>query len=108
MRLLAQVHDQVLGLLGGPLPGWIQGDSEDADAPGGVPDHGQDAGLGATGQFRGEEVARQDRLGLGAQEPRSGAVRRGAGSIPALFRISLAVDAVIFIPRPASSPWILR
>ena len=86
----------------------MQGDAEDADAPGGVPDHGQDAGLGATGQFRGEEVARQDRLGLGAQEPRSGAVRRGAGSIPALFRISLAVDAVIFIPRPASSPWILR
>ena len=37
-----------------------------------------------------------------------GAVRRGAGSIPAFFRISHAVDAATFTPRPASSPWILR
>jgi hypothetical protein len=35
-------------------------------------------------------------------------VRRGAGSIPAFFRISHTVDAAIFTPRPASSPWILR
>jgi hypothetical protein len=38
----------------------------------------------------------------------AGPVRRGAGSIPAFFRISYAVDAAIFTPRPASSPWILR
>src|ERR1700751_3311161 len=44
VRLLAQVHDQVPGLLGGPLPGWMQSDSADADAPGGVLDHGQDIG----------------------------------------------------------------
>ena len=37
-----------------------------------------------------------------------GAVRRGAGSIPAFFRISHAVEAAIFTPRPASSPWIRR
>jgi hypothetical protein len=37
-----------------------------------------------------------------------GAVRYGAGSIPAFFRISHAADAAIFTPRPASSPWILR
>ena len=36
-----------------------------------------------------------------------GPVRRGAGSIPAFFRISHAVDAATFTPRPASSPWIL-
>src|SRR5712692_11177755 len=42
VRLVAEVHDQVAGLLGGPLPGWMQGDSEDADAPGGVLYHGQD------------------------------------------------------------------
>src|SRR6185312_1792126 len=34
--------------------------------------------------------------------------RRGAGSIPAFFRISHTVDAATFTPRPASSPWILR
>ena len=44
------------------------GDSEDADAPDGVLYHGQDMGLGAVEQVGREEVARQDRLGLGAQE----------------------------------------
>ena len=72
MRLLAQVHDQVAGLLGGPFPGWMQGDSEDADAPGCVLYHGQDVALGTAGQVGGEEVAGQDRLGLGAQELRPG------------------------------------
>jgi hypothetical protein len=44
------------------------GDSEDADAPGGVLDYGQDAGRGAAGQVGGEEVAGQARVGLGGQE----------------------------------------
>src|ERR1017187_2354747 len=68
VRLLAEVHDQVAGLLGGPFPGRMQGDSEDADAPGGVLDHGQDIGLGAVQQVGREEVARQDRFSLKAQE----------------------------------------
>jgi hypothetical protein len=38
----------------------------------------------------------------------AGPDRRGAGSIPAFLRISHAVDAAAFTPRPASSPWILR
>ena len=40
IRLAAEAHDQVAGLLGGPFPGWMQGDSEDADAPGCVLGHG--------------------------------------------------------------------
>jgi hypothetical protein len=68
VSLLAQVHDQVAGLLGGPRPGRMQRDPEDADAPAGVLDYGQDIGLRAAGQVDREEVARQDRLGLGAQE----------------------------------------
>jgi len=44
----------------------MRGDSEDADAPGGVLDHGQDIRLGAVQQAGGEEVARQDRFSLGA------------------------------------------
>src|ERR1019366_1621778 len=32
LRLLAEVHEQVAGLLRGPFPGGVQGDSEDADA----------------------------------------------------------------------------
>jgi HicA toxin of bacterial toxin-antitoxin, len=68
LRLLAEVHQQVLGLLRGPLPGGMQSDPEDADAPDGVLDHSQDVSLGAVEQIDREEVARQDRLGLGAQE----------------------------------------
>jgi hypothetical protein len=108
-RLLAEVHDQVSGLLGRPLPSGKRCDPEDADAPGGMLDHGEDVSLSAVQQIRGEEIACQDRLGLGAQElwP-GGSARRGAGSIPAFFRISHTVDAATFAPRPASSPWILR
>jgi hypothetical protein len=40
VSLLAEVHEEVAGLLGGPLPGEMQGDAEDADAPGGVLDYG--------------------------------------------------------------------
>jgi hypothetical protein len=64
VSLLGEVHEEVAGLLGGPLPGGMQGDPEDADAPGRVLDHGQDVGLGAVEQVDHEEVARQDRLGL--------------------------------------------
>jgi len=39
--LLAEVHEQVAGLLGCPFPGWMHSDAEDADAPGGVLGHGQ-------------------------------------------------------------------
>src|SRR6266699_5849402 len=47
VRLIAEIYKQVAGLLGGPLPGGVQGDAEDADAPGRVLDHGQDVDLGA-------------------------------------------------------------
>jgi hypothetical protein len=50
----------------------MQRDAEDADAPGRVLDHGQYVGLAAVEQAGREEVARQDRLGLGAQELRPG------------------------------------
>ena len=65
-----EVHQEVASLLGGPFPGWMQGDAEDANAPGGVLDHGQDIGLDAVEQIDRKQVARQDRLGLGAQELR--------------------------------------
>ena len=109
VSLSAKVHQEVAGLLGGPFPGWMQGDSDDANAPGGVLDHGQDMGLGAVEQIDRKQVARQDRLSLGAQElrpGRPGSARRRVD--PAFLRISHAVDAATCTPRPASSPWILR
>ncbi len=105
MRLVAEVHQEVAGLLGGPRAGWMLGDAEDADAPGGVLDHGQDAGLGAVEQVGREES--RARI-ASAWECRNcdqvGPVRRGAGSMPAFFKISHTVDAAMFTPRPASSP----
>jgi hypothetical protein len=76
-RLLVKVHEGVAGLLGGPFPSRMLSDSQDADAPAGVLDHGQGVGP-------------------------------GAGPISAFFKISHAVDAATFTPRPASSPWIRR
>jgi hypothetical protein len=109
VRLLAEVHDQVAGLLSGPFPGGMRSDSENPHAPAGVLDHGQDIGLGAIEQVRREEVARQDRLGLGAQEQRPGRTGPPRRRIdPASFRISDTVDAATRTPSPASSPWILR
>jgi hypothetical protein len=67
-RLLAKIHHQVASLLGGPFSGGMKGDADDSDAPGRVLDYGQDVGLSAVGQVDGEEVARQDRLGLGARQ----------------------------------------
>src|ERR1022692_2678146 len=40
IRLFAEVHEEVACLLSGPLPGGMQGDPEDADAPGRVLYHG--------------------------------------------------------------------
>jgi hypothetical protein len=63
-----EVHKQVACLLCGPRPGGMQCQSEDADSPGHVLDHGQDIGLGAIEQLDTEEVAGQDGLGLRTQE----------------------------------------
>jgi|SRR5450755_4904014 len=68
IRLVTKVHDQVACLLGGPRARWMQGHSEDSDAPGRVLYYGQDIGLGAVEQVGREEFARQDRFGLRTQE----------------------------------------
>jgi len=81
-------------VLGGPFLGGMQRDSGNPDAPAGVLEQGQDVSLGAVELVGCEEVARQDRLGLGAQDSnQAGPVRRGAGSMPAFFKISHTVDA---------------
>ena len=64
VRLFTEIHHQIPGLLSGPLPGGMQSDSEDADAPAGVLDYGQDISLGTAGQAGREKVARQDCIGL--------------------------------------------
>ena len=83
VRLLAEVHDEVACLLGGPRAGRMQSHSEDADAPRRVLYYGKDIGLGAVEQVGREEVAGQDRLSLRTQElrpGRAGSARRGVDS----------------------------
>ncbi len=113
VRLLAEVHKQVAGLLGSPCAAWILRDSEDADAPRRVLDHGQHIGLRAVEQADYEEVARQDRLGLRTQELRPGwpgPSRRGIDSgipqnLPRCRRRYLHAQAGQFPVDPAVAPF---
>jgi hypothetical protein len=107
--LVAEVHEEVACLLGGPFPDGMQGNAEDADPPGRVLDYGQDVGLGAVEQVDREEIAGQDRLGLGAQELWPGRPGLSPGGIDAAGPEDLqTVDAATLTPRPTISPWILR
>jgi hypothetical protein len=67
ISLVAELHDEVAGLLGGLLSGGVRRDAGDADAPGRVFHHGQDVCLGAVEQVDRAEVARQDRGDLDSQ-----------------------------------------
>jgi hypothetical protein len=55
VRLLVKVHEEVAGLLGGPFASRVQSDSQDADAPAGVLDHGQNISMGTAEQAGREE-----------------------------------------------------
>jgi hypothetical protein len=79
------------------------------DPAGAVLDHGQHVDLGAVEQVGGEEVQRQDPLGLGSQElGPAWAVPARSGSIPAPLRICQTVDGATVMPSLASSQWIRR
>src|SRR6516164_9040590 len=107
--LVAEVRDQVAGLLAGPVP----------------------AGCSVTPRMRMRRVARSITVKTWAWVPsgrstlkksqariapacerrncaQAGPVLRGAGLMPLALRISHTVDAATLTPRPASSPWILR
>ena len=84
ISLFTEVHEQVPGLLGGPLSYGMRRDAEDPDAPGRMFYHGQDVGLGAVEQVHREEVAREDGVGLGTQELRPGRPGPVSGGIYAV------------------------
>ena len=79
-----QVHDQVAGDLRHPGRGRMGGGAEDSDASAGVFDHGQHVHPGAGERDGLEEVAGEQRVGLGAQKGSPGGGRAVcAGSMPA-------------------------
>src|ERR1019366_4342407 len=81
--------------------------------PGGVLDHGQDVSPGTAGQVNGEEVAGQDRLGLGTLELLPGwpgSSRRGVDSgllqdLPRCRRRNLDSQPGQFPVDPAVAPF---
>jgi hypothetical protein len=91
-----------------PVLGRVGGDARDVESPCAVFKEYQGVEAFAERGVDVEEVRCDDATGLVGQELFPvGPVRRGAGSMPAVFRISHTVDAAILWPRPAGSPWIL-
>jgi hypothetical protein len=71
--LVAQVHQQVAGGLGGPGCGWVSGHSEDVHPAGAHLHHEQDVEPAQGDGVEGKEVGGQQPGGLGPQEsPPSG------------------------------------
>ncbi len=66
--LIAQVHQQVAGLLGSPCTGGMGGDARQAHAPGVVLDEEQDIQAAQEHRVDVEEVRRHDGVSLGGQE----------------------------------------
>jgi hypothetical protein len=72
-------------------------------------DHGQDISLGAIEKVSCEEShATVTSAWERRNSDHAGPLRRGAGSMPAFFKISHTIDAETRTPSPASSPWLLR
>jgi hypothetical protein len=80
-------------------------DAEAPDAPRRVIYHGQDVGLGAVEQVNREEVAREDGVGLGAEELLPGRADPAPGGImPLTLRIAQTACAAICPITPVSVP----
>ena len=94
---VVEVHEQVARLLGEPCSGRVGGDAEDVYAAGGVLDDEERVEPVQGDRVEVEQVAGQDRLGLGVEELRPG--RPGpsrSGSMPAALRIFHTVEAPIW------------
>ena len=79
-----EIHDQVSYRLCDPSSGGVGGGAQHTDSPGGVLDDDQDV-LALSGQCDGlDEVARQQRVGLAAQESGPGGGRAFGCRVDAL------------------------
>jgi hypothetical protein len=67
--VLAEVHEQVAGLLGDPGTSGVAGDPGDVDAAAVVLDHDQDVEAAEEDSVDVGEVDGEDRVGLRCQEP---------------------------------------
>ena len=106
---VAEVHEQVAGLLGDPGPGGVSGDPGEVYAAAAVLDHDEHVQAAEQDGVDVGEVDRKDRVACAARNCRQvGLDRRGAGSMPAVVRIFQTVEAATRWPSPTSSPWLRR
>ena len=102
---VAEVHEQVAGLLGDPGPGGVGGDPGEVHAATAVLDHDENVEAAQEDGVDVGEVDREDRVGLLRRNCRQvGPARRGAGSSPASLRIFQTVEAATEWPSPTNSP----
>ena len=102
---VAELHEQVAGLLGDAGPGGVGGDPGDVHAAAVVFDHDEDVEAAQEDGVDVGEVDGEDGVGLRGQELSPfGPARRVAGSRPALFKMFQTVDAATVWPSPTSSP----
>jgi hypothetical protein len=110
LRPLNERLDDVPRLLGGPLPRGVRGDSGEVHVPGGQLDEHEC--IEATEQHGVDALKKsQATIPLACARRNARHVsddRRGAGSMPACWRIVHTVLAAIRIPSPESSPWMRR
>jgi hypothetical protein len=107
---VAEVHQQIAGLLGYPSPGRAGGDPGEVHATATVLDHHEYVQAAEQDGVDVGEVDRKDRMGLRAARNcrQVGPDRLGAGSRPAVVTIRQTVEAATRWPSPRSSPWMRR
>jgi hypothetical protein len=92
-RAVAEIHQQVACLLGDPGSGWVRGDTQQVHAAGGMLDDEQNVEPVPQQRVDAQEVRGENAVCLGAQEfGQLAPSRRGAGSMPARFRIDHTVQ----------------
>ena len=105
---IAELHQQVAGLLRDPVPGRVGGDAAEVHPAVAVLDHDHDVEAAQEdGVDVGEPIARIAWACAERNSRQVGPDRRGAGSSPAFFRIVHTVEAATVWPSPTNSPWIL-
>ena len=106
---VAEVHQQVAGLLGDPVPGGVGSNPGEVHAATVVLDHEEDVEAAQEDGVDVGEVDGEDAVaGADRNWRQVGPDRRGAGSSPGSFMIFQTVEAATVWPRPTSSPWMRR
>ena len=113
---VAEIHEQVAGLLGGPGAGGVGGDAQDVHAPGADLHHEQDVQAPEEHGVNVQEIARQDPGCLGGQElppgrgcPSWRGREPGSGQYPPdRSRANAMTEAEeLALDAPVPPPWVL-